>query len=125
VHGPIRKLVTIAVLVGAVVLGGRLLGVLGRGPVPLEIHYLLGDPPGCVALEVVATPVGADEAAGSFATSIIGRDVIQRTRLPGGEERLDITLVGASGARRTVRRTIVAERDAVVRIDLSREGAVP
>ena len=116
-----RKLLSIAALVGGALVVGRLLGVGASGPVPLEIHYLLGDPPICTALEVQATPAGRDEPAARFETSLVAPEVIHKTRLPAGDERLEITLVSAHG-RRTVARTIDAARGAVVRLDLSREG---
>ena len=118
-----RKIVSMIVLVGVVLVAGRLLGVFGEGPLPLEIHYLLGDPPVCAALEVTFTPAGTGEVAATFATRLVGPDVKHSTRLPGGDERLDITLIAADGARRTVTRTILAQRNAVVRLDLSREAA--
>ena len=62
-----------------------------------------------------------DDVVARFETKLVGPDVAQKTRLPAGEDRLDITLVGRDGARRTVQRTITAERDARIRLDLSRE----
>jgi len=121
VSGTIRKIVSIVVLVGLVLVGGRLLGLYGAGPVPVEIHYLLGDPP--VAAELEVTFRRGDDVVARFETKLVSADVAQKTRLPGGEDRLDITLVAKNGARRTVQRTITAERDARIRLDLSREFA--
>ena len=78
-----RKIVSMIVLVGVVLVAGRLLGVFGEGLVPLEIHYLLGDPPVCAALEVTFTPAGTGEVAATFATRLVGPDVKHSTRLPG------------------------------------------
>jgi hypothetical protein len=119
VSGSIRKIVSMVVLVGLVLVGGRLLGVYGAGPVPVEIHYLLGDPP--VASELDVTFRRGDYVVARFETKLVGPDVAHKTRLPAGDDRLDITLVAANGARRTVQRTITAERDARIRLDLSRE----
>jgi hypothetical protein len=119
-----RKIVSMVVLLGVIFVAGRLFGVYGEGPVPLEIHYLLGDPPVCAGLEVTFTPAGKDEVAARFETTLVGPDVKQSARIPGGDERVDITLVAPDGTRRTVTRTITAQRNAVVRLDLSRETAV-
>jgi hypothetical protein len=119
VTGPVRKIVSIVVLLGLVLVGGRLLGLYGAAPVPVEIHYLLGDPPAAAGLEV--TFRRGDDVVARFETRLVGPDVAQKTRLPAGEDHLDITLVAANGARRTVQRTITAERDARIRLDLSRE----
>src|SRR5262245_9378462 len=105
------------VLVGLIFVGARFFGVIGAGPVPVEIHYLLGPEP--TAVEVALRSRGT--AVASFETSLVGPDVVEKTRLPAGDVDLEITLVGAGGARRTVGRTIQAERGAVIRIDLSRE----
>jgi hypothetical protein len=118
-----RKIVSMVVLLGVVFVAGRLLGVVGEGPVPLEVHYLLGDPPVWKGLEVTFTPAGKSEVAARFETTLVSADVKQSTRLPGGDERADITLISADGARHTVTRTIAAQRGAVIRLDLSREGA--
>jgi hypothetical protein len=117
----LRKLAGLVLLVGAVLIGGKLLGAFQSGPVPIEIHYLLGDPPVAAALEVVAAREGGGPAVGRFETTLVGPDVKQATRLPGGRQTLDITLVSAAGGRHTVQRTLDVERGAVVRIDLSRE----
>jgi len=122
VRPSLRKLLTTLALVGAVAIGGQLFGLVGSGPVPVEIHYLLGAAPPVAALEVVATPAGSSEVAARFETKLIGPDVVHKARLPGGEVRLDVTLIDATGAGHTVTRTITAERDAKVRIDLSREA---
>ena len=124
-RGSVRKVVSFIVLMGVILVGGKFAGLYGTGPVPVEIHYLLGDPPIAAALEVAFVPVGSAEVAARFETHIISRDVAEKTRLPGGEVRLDITLVAASGTRKTVQRTITAERSAVVRLDLSREQVTP
>jgi len=117
----LRKLATTLALVGALAVGGRLFGLFGTGPVPLEIHYFLGPAPQIASLEVVSTRAGSSEPAARFETQLIGPDVVHRTRLPGGDVRLDVTLVSPGGARHTVTRTITAERDATIRIDLSRD----
>jgi len=119
VSGTIRKIVSIVVLVGLVLVGGRFLGLYGTGPVPVEIHYLLGDPP--VAAELEVTFRRGDDVVARFETKLVSPDVAQKTRLPAGDDRLDITLVAENGTRRTVQRTITAERDARIRLDLSRE----
>lgn len=115
----LRRLAALVLLVGGVLLGGRLLGVWGGGPVPVELHYLLGDPPRATALEVRFTRPGAADELARFQTSLIAPDVRQSTRLPAGTVALSITLTGPAGAR-AVTRTIEAERDAVIRLDLTR-----
>jgi hypothetical protein len=116
-----RRVASLAVLVGALLIGAHLFDSSARGPVPVEIHYLLGDPPRATRLEVLFEPEGGGEAVARFETELVSPDVTQITRLPGGRHVMDITMTGAGGERRTVRRTIEAARDAKIRIDLSRE----
>jgi len=47
--------------------------------------------------------------------------VKQITRLPAGRHVMDITMTTANGERRSVRRTIDAVRDAVIRLELARD----
>jgi hypothetical protein len=117
-----RKALSLVALVGLLAVGARFFGLFGSAPVPVEIHYLLGDPPVCSALEVAIAPGGEGDVAARFETSLVGPDVVHRPRLPGGAEILTITLVQPGGARRTVTRTIEAERGAVIRLDLTHEG---
>ena len=117
-----RKLVATIVLLGLIFLGSRFFGVIGGGPVPVEIHYLLGTPPVAAGLDVELRRVPAEPPVARFETQLVGPDVVQTTRLPAGAIDLDITLISAAGARRTVLRSIEAERGAVIRLDLSREA---
>jgi hypothetical protein len=107
--------------VGGILVGAHLLDSSASGPVPVEIHYLLGDPPVAAALEVAFRRGGTEEVA-RFETSLVQPDVKQSTRLPAGEHVMDITMVSRSGTRLSVRRTIEASRGAVIRLDLSREA---
>ncbi len=107
-------------LVGLLLVGSRFFGLIGGGPVPVEIHYLFTAAPPA-ALEVDFRSKPGEPPVATFETRLVGPDVVERTRLPAGAVDLDITLVGAGGARRTVGRTIQAERGAIIRIDLSRE----
>jgi hypothetical protein len=123
VTSPVRKILTLAVLLAGIFLGGKFLGLFvtgGAGPVPVEIRYVLGDPPVAAGLEVVFHR--GEDVVARFETKLVGPVVTQKTRLPAGEEHLDITLIGANGARRTVQRTITAERDAVIRLELAHEA---
>lgn len=90
------------------------------GPVALEIHYLLGEPPVAARLEVDFR--NAAELVGHFETALISPDVVENTRLPAGPVRLELTLTAPGGARRSVQREIVAERGAIIRLDLTREA---
>lgn len=119
----LRRVAALALLIGAVFVGGRLLGVWGGGPVPVEIHYLLGDPPRVAALEVDLARTLHGEAVAHFETKLIAPDVKQSTRLPAGTISLDITLVTADGRRVTLQRTLEAERGVVVKFQLA--GEVP
>jgi hypothetical protein len=117
-----RKLVSLVALVGLILVGTKFFGVFTGGPVAVEIHYGLGEPPVADALEVAFVPAGGDAPVARFETKLVGPDVAEHTRLPSGPHRLEITLIGAGGARRTVERTIEVQRNAVIRIDLSREA---
>jgi hypothetical protein len=121
----LRRVAGAVLLVGAVLIGARLLESTSRAPVPLEIHYLLGDPPPISALEVQVSPEAGDAVVARFETRIISPDVKQITRLPAGRHVMDITMIWPSGARRSVRRTIEAARDVVIRLDLRREAREP
>ena len=112
-----KKVALLILMVGAVAVGAKMFGDVGKGPVPVEIHYLL---PAGDSVEVVAAPVTGGPATATFSGS--GAEAVSHTRLPGGDVDLAITLVAPSGARRTVHRTVTAERNAKIRIDLSREG---
>jgi hypothetical protein len=116
-----RRIASLVLLALALVIGAKLFTSVQNGPVPVEIHYLLGDPPRAKEIEVLIQPEGGGPAVARFETSLISSDVKQITRLPGGRHDMDITMTGQSGARRTVRRTIDAVRDVVIRIDLSRD----
>jgi hypothetical protein len=112
---PWRKIASLVVLVVLLLVGGKLFQSWSAGPVPVEIHYLLGDPPVAAGLEVTAGPYA------HFETTLVGPDVVDKTHLPAGPHRLEITMLAPNGRRYTVYRTIEAARNAVIRIDLSRE----
>jgi hypothetical protein len=118
-----RKVGGALLLVGAVLIGAKLLDATSHGPVPVEIHYLLGDPPVAAALEVLFAPEGGGPAVARFETQLVSSDVKQITRLPAGRHVMDITMISRSGARRSVRRSIEASRGVVIRLDLRRETA--
>jgi hypothetical protein len=118
----LQRLAATALLVGAVLIGGRLLGVFGDGPVPVTVEYALGDPPVARALDVRFQRRGAEELLATFATRLVGPVVRHETRLPPGEVTLAITLEDQGGALARVVRTIRAERGAVVRLELAREA---
>jgi hypothetical protein len=122
--GTPRKLISLAVLVAAVAVGARLFEAQGRGPVPVEIHYLLGSPPAppLEALEVRFTPEGGGPVVARFETRLTSGDVKQITRLPAGRHVMDITMTSRAGQRRSVSRSIEAIRGVKIRIDLSREA---
>ncbi len=107
-------------LIGALLVGAQLFKSVSSGPVPVEIHYLLGDPPVASRLEVVFSPEGGGPAVARFETSLVGPDVKEITRLPAGAQVMDITMVGPGGERHSLQRTIEASRGAVVRLDLTR-----
>ena len=111
------------VLVGALLVGAYLFDSGSRGPVPVEIHYLLGDPPRATALEVVFTPEprGDGEPVARFKTELVAPDVKHITRLPAGRHVMDITMSIPGSAPRRVQRTIEAIRGAVIRIELAHE----
>ncbi len=117
----LRRLVALALLVGAVFAGGWLLGVWGGGPVPVEIHYLLGEPPRATELDVIFARERNGESVARFESRLIVPDVVQHARLPAGPIHMSITLAGPGGARATVNREIHAERGQVVRLELARE----
>jgi hypothetical protein len=110
------------VLIGALLVGAQLFTSTSRGPVPVEIHYLLGDPPRVARLEVGVTPETGGEHVARFESELLGPDVKQITRLPAGRHVMDITMIGANGSRRTVQRTIEATRGAVIRLELARDA---
>jgi hypothetical protein len=112
-----RRLAGLVFLLGLVVVGSKLFGSWSEASVPVEIHYRLGNPPIATAIEV---EIGRGTAR--FDTTLVAPDIVQKTRLPAGPQKLEITLVFADGARHTVHRVIDARRDAVVWLDLSREG---
>jgi hypothetical protein len=118
----LRRVAGAVLLVGALLIGAHLLDSSARGPVPVEIHYRLGDPPVATALEVLFAPEGGGPAAASFETRLVSPDVKHITRLPAGRHVMDITMTARSGARRTVRRTIEASRGAVIRLELEGEA---
>lgn len=103
-------------LVGVVLVGGKLVGQLDRGPVPLEVHYLV--PRDTAAVEVLVSPPAGGEAIATFESRDPSEDVVSHTRLPAGDNAFAITLVDRAGERRTVTRMVEARRDAVIRIDL-------
>jgi hypothetical protein len=121
----LQRLAAIALLVAGVFLGGRLLGVFDGGLVPVEIHYVLGTPPVATALEARFHRPGKDETLASFETRLVGPDVAHETRLPAGEIVLEITLVAPGGGRRSLTRTIRAERGAVIRLQLAQGEGMP
>jgi hypothetical protein len=123
VSSPTRRLLALIALVALLLVGSRLVGVIGAGPVPITIHYRLGAAPATAALEVVFRTKPGEPPVARFETQLIGPDVVESTRLPAGAVDLDITLVTPDGARRTLGRTIEAVRDAVITIDLQREAA--
>jgi hypothetical protein len=112
-----RKLAGLVLLLGALWVGAYLMGAAEK-VVPVEIHYVLGDPPVAPRLEAVFRQEGSTEPIARFATEMVSRDVVHRTRLPKGRHVVEITL----GDGPTVTRTIDAQRDAVIRLELSREG---
>ena len=111
-----RRLAGLVVLVGAIVVGGYLLRARDR-VVPVEIHYVLGDPTGLSRLEAVYRERGDDEVVARFATEMLRSEVVQKTRLPRGELDVEIRL----GEGPPVRRTVEVSRDAVIRLELARE----
>ena len=115
----LRRVAGLALLLGAIFLGGRLLGVWGEGPVPVEVHYLVGDPPRARALEVDFRVKG--ETVATFQTELIVPDVKQATRLPSGPIQAQIVVVTPAGDRVRVLRDFQAERNVVVRFDLAHE----
>jgi hypothetical protein len=121
VSPPVRKALTFIAFVALLLVGGRFVGLFNEGPVAVEIRYRLGVPPVAAALDVSFVPARGGGEVAHFATRLVADEVVERTRLPPGPTRLEITLVSAAGARHTVERSIEAERDAIVRVDLSRE----
>ncbi len=115
-----RRIASLVVLIGALLVGAQLFNAASHGPVPVEIHYLLGDPPVASGLDVVFSPAGGGPAVARFETRLVGPDVKQTTRLPAGAQVMDITIVGPGGERHSIQRTIEASRGAVIRLDLSR-----
>ncbi len=111
-----RKVALIVLLVGVVLVGGKLMGTFDRSPVPLEVHYLV--PRDTAAVEVVVSPPAGGAAVATFENRDPGEDVVSHPRLPAGDNAFAITLVDRAGGRRIVTRTVEARRDAVVRIDL-------
>jgi hypothetical protein len=107
----------IVLFVGVVLVGGKLLGQFDKGPVPLEVHYLV--PAGTAAVEVVVSPPSGGAAVATFESHDPGPDVVSHSRLPAGDNDFAITLVDGIGGRRTLNRTVEVRRDAVVRIDLT------
>jgi hypothetical protein len=118
-----KKIAQLVLLVGVLVVGVTFARSCDHAPVATEIHYLLGDPPIAAGLEVIAEPPEGGAAYDHFQTTLVSPDVKQTPRLPLGDIKLDITLVGANGNRRSVTRTITVERNAVIRLDISREPA--
>jgi hypothetical protein len=114
-----RKVAAIVILIGVVLVGQKLVGSFEHAPVPVEVRYLL--PPGTTGLDVVVTPTGGGPARAQLTSTDPGREVISHSRLPSGDNAFAITLAFGE-VRRTVTRTIEAQRDAVVRIDLSHEN---
>ena len=108
-------------LVGALLVGAYLFDSGSRGPVPVEIHYMLGDPPVATELEVVFTREAGGGPVARFQTQLVAPDVKQITRLPAGRHVMDITMLTPGGQRRRVQRTIEAVRDAVIRLELAFE----
>ena len=113
-----------ALLIGAILLGGRLLGVFGQGPVPIELHYMLGDAP-VTELEARLHKPGREDTLATFSTRVITGDVKHETRVPAGDLVVEITWTGKDGGRTSVKRTIRAERGAVIRLNLAPEAARP
>jgi hypothetical protein len=112
----LRKVASLIALIALLLVGGKyVFHVFDSGPVPVEIHYLLGDPPVASGLDV---QLGQDA---HFETTLVSPDVVQKTRLPSGERRAAITMISRSGERHTVYRSIEVQRDAVIKVDLSHE----
>jgi hypothetical protein len=109
------------VLVGALLVGAHLFEAGSRGPVPVELHFGLGDPPVASAIEVVFTPEAGGEPVARFHTTLVAPDVKHITRLPAGRHVMDITMLTPGGSRHRARRTIEAARDAVIRLELAHE----
>jgi hypothetical protein len=120
-----RRVVSLVVFVGALAVGAKLFDATVRGPVPVEIHYLLGDPPRATRLEVSFAREAGGEPVARFETELVAPDVKQITRLPAGRHVMDITMTGPNGTRRTVWRSIEASRDVVIRLELAREAPTP
>jgi len=106
----------LVLLVAALLVGGYLLRARDR-VVPVEIHYVLGDPTGVSHLDAVFQRAGDEEVVARFATELIGPEVVQKTRLPRGDLEVLIRL----GDAPPVRRSFEARRDAVIRLELARE----
>lgn len=122
VRPTLRKLAGLVLLVGGVLIGAWLLDSSSHGPVPVEIHYLLGDPPVARGLEVLFAPESGGPIVARFETQLVANDVKQITRLPAGRHVMDITMILPSGERRGVRRVIEASRGAVIRLELARDA---
>jgi hypothetical protein len=105
-----RSLAMLVLLAGALFIGHRFFGLFKAGPVAVEIHYQLGDPP-------VASHLTVDAYEHHFDTYIVSPDVVEKTRYPAGDRTLTITL----DDKKTVTRTIEARSGAVITIDLTRE----
>jgi hypothetical protein len=109
-----RKLAGLVLLLGAIGLGSYLFGARAK-VVPVEMHYLLGDPPAAQRLEAVFRREGEAEPVARFATEMVSPDVVHHTRLPSGRLQVEITLDGAA----PFTRAIEAKRDAVIRLELA------
>ena len=103
-------------LVGVVVVGGYLVSSRDK-VVPVEVHYVLGDPGGLARLEAIYYRPGDDEPVARFTTEMIAPEVVQKTRLPRGDLVVEIRL----GEAPPVRRSLEARRDAVIRLELAGE----
>ena len=116
-----KKLAGLVLLIGALLLGARLLR-LNERLVKVEIAYELGDPPAADRLEAVIVPREGGSAPLAEYEAMDTRPVMtQKLSLPPGLYRVDVTLV-AAGRTRRVTRDIDVGRGARIELDLRQGG---
>jgi hypothetical protein len=116
----LKKIIAPIVLVGAILIGGRLL-TSSRSLAKVTIHYRLGDRAAHVSELIARVHHENDsETAGSLDTKIMSSDVVEHDRLKPGSYVVDITIIGDDGSHTHVTRSIdVPSGGGDITIDLS------
>lgn len=110
-----KRLAGLVLLVGAILVGGKLITATQR-LATVQVHYLVG--PGVAALDASYRPRNGGPEVAHFATRLVSPDVAHRPRMPPGLYDVDVTLTFTTGTSAVARRSIEASDGVIVTVDL-------